>query len=156
MKHIAKPLAAAVLLAATFFTAGCVSNYSGDTYSQAEARKQMTVYYGTLTRIEPVVIEGNEGAVGGIAGGVVGGAVGSTIGGGSGNTVATVVGAVVGAAAGAAIERRTTTQQAYAFEVELKDGRIMSVTQTLGQDTFTVGQQVRVLVGADGTTRIRP
>lgn len=116
----------------------------------------MTVYYGVLKRIEPVVIEGNEGVVGGVAGGVVGGAIGSTIGGGSGNTVATVVGAVVGAAAGAAIERNSTTRQAYAFEVELKDGRVMSVTQALGQDTFTVGQDVRVLVGADGTTRIRP
>ena len=77
--HVAKSLS--VAFAAAVFASGCVSDYSGSTYSQSEARQQMAVYYGTLKRIEPVVIEGNEGVVGGVAGGVVGGAIGSTIGG---------------------------------------------------------------------------
>lgn len=157
MKHTTKPLAAAVLAAAiAVSTTGCVSDYSGASYTQAEARTQNTVYYGTLRRIEPVVIEGNEGTVGAVAGGVMGGALGSAVGGGSGNTIATVAGALAGAAAGAFAERNMTTQQAYALEVELSDGRVMSVTQTLGNDTFTVGQQVRVLVAGNGTTRVRP
>lgn len=156
MKTTMKPLAAAVAIAAIFASTGCVSDYSGASYTQAEARMQNTVYYGTLTRIEPVVIEGNEGVVGAVAGGALGGALGSAVGGGSGNTIATVAGLVAGAAVGAATERSATKQQAYAFEVQLSDGKTMSVTQTLGNDTFTVGQQVRVLVSPNGTTRVRP
>ena len=157
MKYLTKPLAAAVATAALVFsTTGCVSDYSGASYTQAEARMQQTVYRGTLTSIEPVVIEGNEGTVGAVAGGVMGGALGSAVGGGSGNTIATVAGALVGAAAGAMAERNMTKQQAYALEVTMPDGRVMSVTQTLGNDTFTVGQNVKVLVGSNGTTRVRP
>ena len=156
MKHVINPLAAAVATAAVFLSAGCVSDFSGSTISQAEARTQMSVSYGTITRIEAVTIEGNDGVVGAVAGGALGGAVGSAFGGGSGNAIATVVGAVVGAAAGASVERTSTTQQAYSFEVTLDDGRIVAVTQTPGSDTFSVGQRVRLLVSRDGTTRIRP
>ncbi|MBR1836319.1 MAG: hypothetical protein IJ783_03445, partial [Kiritimatiellae bacterium] len=62
-----------------------------------------------------------------------------------------------GAAAGAAAEKSLTKQNGLAIEVQLDgDGRVMSVTQVAGSDAFAVGQRVRVLVGADGTTRVRP
>ncbi len=155
MKHSISLLSAAA--AAAVFAVGCASDFSGSSYAQNSARAQHTVYYGTITHIEGAVIEGDSGVVGAIAGGVVGGLLGNTIGGGHGRDLAAGVGAVAGAATGAAIEKGATKQNALAIEVQLDgDGRVMSVTQTQGGDSFAVGQRVRVLVGSDGTTRVRP
>ena len=149
MKHSISLLSAAA--AAAVFAVGCASDFSGSSYAQNSARAQHTVYYGTITHIEGAVIEGDSGVVGAIAGGVVGGLLGNTIGGGHGRDLAAGVGAV------AAIEKGATKQNALAIEVQLDgDGRVMSVTQTQGGDSFAVGQRVRVLVGSDGTTRVRP
>lgn len=155
MKHCNPILLLAAAVAV--FSAGCASDFSGSSYAQSSARTQQTVYYGTITHIEGAVIEGNSGIVGAVAGGVVGGLLGNTVGGGHGRDLAAGVGAVAGAATGAAVEKSATKQNALAIEVQLDgDGRVMSVTQTAGNDSFAVGQRVRVLVGADGTTRVRP
>ena len=147
---------AAACAAATLLVAGCTTDYSGSAYDKDFVRQQHSIFHGVITRMDQAKIEGEAGLVGGAAGGILGAAGGSAIGGGSGNTIATAIGLVGGAAIGAATQKKATTQSAYEFTVKLDDGRELSVVQTLGPDTFVVGQNVRVLVAPDGTTRIRP
>lgn len=135
---------------------GCTTDYSGSAYDPQFVRMPHTVTTGTIQRMDVVKIEGEAGLAGTAGGGIVGGAIGSTMGGGSGSTVTTALGALGGALLGGAIEKKATTQSAYEFEVLLENGRRITIVQTLGPDTFAVGQTVRVLTAPDGTSRIRP
>ena len=132
----------AAAAAALLLAAGCAEDLSGSSYGRSSARSAYTEMEGEILSVAPVTIEGREGVLGGLAGGIIGAAVGSTIGG------------VAGAAAGAGAEKAGTKQNGVELRVKLDDGRIMNVTQTLGDDSFAPGQRVRVLFGAD--TRVRP
>ncbi len=135
---------------------GCTTDYSGSAYDPQFVRMPHTVTMGTIQRMDVVKIEGEAGVAGSVGGGIVGGAIGSTLGGGSGTTVTTALGALGGALLGSAAEKKITTQSAYEFELLLENGKRMTVVQTLGPDTFYIGQTVRVLTAPDGTSRIRP
>ncbi len=142
--------------AATMLVTGCLTDYSGSAYDKEFVRMPHTISHGVITRMDYAKIEGEAGIVGGAAGGILGAAGGSAIGGGSGNTIATALGMVGGAAIGAAAQKKATTQNAVEFTVKLDNGNELSIVQTLGPDTFVVGQAVRILTAPDGTSRIRP
>ena len=57
--------------------------------------------------------------------------------------------------AGTAAEKNMTTVAGLEIEVELASGEVLLVVQEKDAE-YAVGEQVRVVVGADGTTRIRP
>ncbi len=154
MKTTTTLCALAAAAAALLLVPGCADDLSGSNYSSSTARSAYTEVEGELLSVTPVTIEGKEGLLGGIAGGIIGAAVGSTIGGGHGRDVAAAIGGVAGAAAGATAEKAGTKQNGVELRVRLDDGRILNVTQTLGNDSFAPGQRVRVLFGAD--TRVRP
>lgn len=137
-------------------TAGCLTDYSGSAYDPEFVRKPHIVKNGVITRMDVVQIQGEGGVAGSLGGAVAGGILGSMVGGGRGSALAATGGAVAGGLLGNAVEKKMTTQNATEFEVQLDDGSKISVVQTLGGDTFFIGQQVRVLVANDGTTRIRP
>jgi len=123
---------------------------SGNVYSRDQARTSHSVYYGTILRVEEVVLEGTQTGAGTIAGGVMGSAVGS----GAGRTIATAGGAILGGMAGSAIEKGATTTTGVELEVELDSGELLLVVQE--QDTlYRVGDRVRVIKDARGTTRVR-
>lgn len=154
MKPTTHLCALAAAAAALLLAPGCADNLSGSSYSSSTARSAYTEVEGELLAVTPVTIEGKEGVTGGLAGAILGAAVGSTIGGGHGRTVATAIGGVAGAAAGAGTEKAMTKQNGVELRVKLDDGRVVNVTQTLGDDSFFPGQRVRVLFGSD--TRVRP
>jgi outer membrane lipoprotein SlyB len=134
---------------------GCQStSQGGRTVTRDQAQRQMTVFQGTVLRVEDVQIQGRESGVGTVGGAVVGGIVGSTIGGGRGRTLAATGGALAGAAGGSAVEQRRTTRPALEIEVELDDGRIMVIVQEKDDD-FIVGDRVRLIGATDGTFRVR-
>jgi len=140
---------------------GCASNkYDGDNYGRIDARKAFEVMPATILKITPVKIEGTSGVVGGVAGGAVG-ATGA-------NAVASSAGAtgpwrnfwailfgVGGAGAGAVAEQRLTTIDALEIMVKYPDGRVESIVQGKGNDVFTVGQEVSVLIQGS-ERRVRP
>ena len=103
-----KMQAAAGAMLAVLVLGGCAQGLGGGTYSRTEARRAMTVQFGTIESVRAVQLEGTKTPVGSVAGAAVGGIAGSTIGGGRGQAVATVIGAVVGGVAGAAVEEGTT------------------------------------------------
>lgn len=146
-------LLAVILLATTLAAAGCASSSSGRVYSRHEARFAWDVHYGDVVSVDDAVIEGRRTPLGRIGGGLVGYQAGRSVGGGSGRAVAGAVGAVAGAVAGAAIEERATRQQAWQFTVELDNGRAIAVVQARDQ-SFVVGERVRVFMRRDGAARV--
>lgn len=133
---------------------GCAPGYSADTYRRSQAGQSLSVYYGTVLRVDQVGIEGTRSGVGTVGGGVAGGVAGSTIGSGTGSRIAAVAGALAGAAAGAAVEEGITRKQGLEIEVELDSGELVVVVQEADQ-MFRVGDRVRLIRGADGQTKVR-
>ena len=138
----------------SLIVAGCAGSRSGSVYSRDQSQQSLSVYYGTVLEVRPVMIEGTKSPAGPIMGGVTGAAIGNTIGGGTGRAVATVVGGVVGALAGGAIEEGVTGRNGLEITVELDNGQIIAVVQE-ADDQYLVGDRIRILKSADGTTRVR-
>lgn len=143
-----------LVLASGLLFAGCAPSTSGNVYTRDQARTSHSVSYGTIVRAEPVTIEGKSSPAGAIGGGALGGVLGNAVGGGSGRGIATVAGAVVGAAAGSAVEKNVTTVQGVELEVELDNGELILVVQE-ADSAYRVGDRVRVIKDARGTTRVR-
>lgn len=133
---------------------GCGISQSGQVYTQGQAQRSLSVYYGTIIELRDVTIEGSSSGAGTVIGGVAGGVAGSTIGHGSGSTLAAVAGALAGAAAGSAIEKKSGTKPATEFTIELDNGRLMAVVQEK-EGYYRVGDRVRLLQSGDGTWRVR-
>lgn len=134
---------------------GCMpESRSGSVYTRDQARTSQSVNYGTILRVETVTIEGTQSGAGTVAGGAMGGALGSAVGGGSGRTIATVGGAILGGIAGAAVEKGVTTAPGVELEVELDSGELIAVVQEMDAE-YRVGDRVRILRDAKGTTRVR-
>ncbi|MEJ2470906.1 MAG: glycine zipper 2TM domain-containing protein [Desulfuromonadales bacterium] len=154
-RQLSKSLLVALFcLALGTLTACMPESRSGDVYSRDQARTSQSVYYGTLLRVEEVMIEGTQSGAGTIAGGVMGGVLGSAIGGGSGQRIATAGGAVLGGMAGSAIEKNATSAVGVELEVELDNGELLVVVQEK-DSVYRVGDRVRVLRDGRGTTRVR-
>lgn len=146
-------------LVATLFSIGILTacmpeSRSGNVYSRDQARTSHSVNYGTVLRVEEVTIEGTQSGAGTVAGGAMGGALGSAVGSGSGRAIATVGGAIIGGIAGSAIEKGVTTDAGLEIEVELDNGELLLVVQEK-DDIYRVGDRVRVIRDARGTTRVR-
>ncbi|MDY0011833.1 MAG: glycine zipper 2TM domain-containing protein [Rhodocyclaceae bacterium] len=140
-------------LVAALGLGGCASSLGGDTYGRAEARRVMSVKYGTVEAVRAVKLEGTKSPVGTVAGAAVGGVAGSSIGSGKGAAVGAVVGAVAGAVAGAAIEEASTRKPGVEITVRLESGSVFAVVQEDGGEGFQIGERVRVLEDR-GVTRV--
>jgi outer membrane lipoprotein SlyB len=141
-----------VLLAALSLQ-GCATPASGQVYTRQEAKLAWDVHYGEVVAVDEAVIEGQRTALGRIGGGLIGYEAGRTVGGGSGRRIAGAVGAVAGAVTGQAIEERATREEAWQFTVELDGGRTITIVQARDQ-TFVVGERVRVYMRRDGAARV--
>lgn len=144
---------AATAVALGVLLGGCASGLGGGTYERAEARRAMTVQYGTVEAVRLVRLEGTKSPVGTVAGAAVGGVAGSGVGGGSGRAIATVIGAVAGGMAGSAIEEGVTRQRGVEVTVRLDNGQTLAVVQADEGEGFRPGERVRMLRDG-GTTRV--
>lgn len=134
---------------------GCApQSQSGRVYTQGQARTTQQVFYGTILRVEEVTIEGSQSGAGAIGGAVVGGLLGSMVGGGKGSTLAAAGGAIAGGLAGSKVEKNVTTKIGVEIEVELDNGAIQVIVQEKDDD-YRIGDRIRIVKGADGTSRVR-
>jgi outer membrane lipoprotein SlyB len=139
--------------AAVFLLGGCAAGLGGGDYARTEARREMTVEFGTVESVRAVQLEGTKTPVGPVAGAAVGGIAGSTVGGGRGAAIATVLGAVAGGVAGAAVEEGATRKPGVEVTVRLDNGPYLAVVQEDGGEQFRPGERVRILRDG-GTTRV--
>ena len=145
-------LTVALVAIATLITS-CASSRSGSIYTRDQARQAQTVQLGVVTHVRTVLIEGTKTPAGTLAGGALGGVAGSAVGGGKGKDLMTVVGAIAGAAAGSAAEEGLTRKEGLEITVKLENGTVLAVVQE-ADEAFQVGDSVRILKSADGTTRV--
>jgi outer membrane lipoprotein SlyB len=142
----------AVFSVALLALAGCAGSQSGSSYSQSQARGEMTVRMGVVESVRQVTIEGEKTPVGALAGGIVGGVAGSNVGGGKGSTIGSVLGAVAGGVAGNAIEGHVSKKAGLEITVKFDNGQMVAITQEADEE-FRPGERVRVLSG-HGATRV--
>ena len=156
-KHIdtrgRKLRAMAAAAVAVLVLGGCAQGLGGGTYSRTEARRAMTVQFGTVESVRAVQLEGTKTPVGSVAGAAIGGIAGNTVGGGRGQAIATVIGAVAGGLAGSAVEEGATRQPGVEVTVRLDNGQFLAVVQADEGERFRLGERVRILRDA-GTTRV--
>ena len=133
---------------------GCASTLSGESYSRDEARRTQQVQIGVVEFVRPVVIEGTKTPIGAGAGAIIGGIAGGAVGEGRGSAISSVLGSVAGGLAGAAAEEQVTKRQGVEVTVRLESGKVIAIVQEEApNETFTVGERVRVL-SVGGTTRV--
>lgn len=151
-----KALMAATLAAAVALTGCATPRQSGSTYTPADARRPMSVQMGTVQGLRDVRIENNRPAgIGTGAGAIVGGIAGNTIGGGRGAAIATVLGALAGGVGGSYAERAAGNKAGVEITVRTDDGQTFAIVQEAGDESFEVGQRVRVLRDpSNGQTRV--
>jgi outer membrane lipoprotein SlyB len=102
---------------------------------------------GTVVDVQPVHHKDKHFGAGTAIGAVAGGLLGHTVGKGDGRTAATVGGAVAGGAVGHAVEKNNRDgNTAWRYQVELDNGRRVTVTMGDNQDIQN-GDRVRVSSG---------
>lgn len=139
-------LVGAVLLSAC-------STTSPDVVQRGDAQRLSQVQDATVLSSRPVVVDGSQSGIGGVAGGVTGAIAGSSVGGRREGQIVGVIGAVAGAVIGNAVERSATREDALEIIVQLRNGERRSIVQARGTESFHAGDPV-VLVTTGGKTRI--
>ena len=132
---------------------GACSTTSPDVIQRGDAQRMSQVQDATVLSIRPVVVEGQQSGVGGVAGAVAGGVAGSTVGGHREGAVVGVLGAVAGAMIGNAVERFGTREEAVEILIQLKNGERRSIVQARAGETLNPGDSV-ILVSTGGKVRV--
>ncbi|CAD5372116.1 putative Outer membrane lipoprotein SlyB [Rubrivivax sp. A210] len=132
--------------------AACTTT-SPDVVSRNEAQRLSTVVDAVVLTTRPVVVDGAQSGIGGVAGTVVGGIAGSNVGGRRESAVVGIIGAVVGGVVGNATERAATREEAVEILVQLRNGDRRSVVQAKASETFAPGDPV-LLISTGGKVRV--
>ncbi|WP_018970109.1 glycine zipper 2TM domain-containing protein [Rubritalea marina] len=145
------PIAASSSL---LFSSCAQNSITGDTYQRGEAGRAQSVLTGTVTSVRNVKIEGDADTgkwVGAIAGGILGHELGDD---GWSRAAGSAAGAAVGSAVGSHTSKALGSEQGVEINVQLDNGRSMSVVQAFNpNERFNVGDKVRIL-GGGGRTRV--
>ena len=136
-------------------SAGCTLPSSSRVVSRQQAGQLQRVEYGTVEKVEVVVIEGRRGQIGTVGGGLTGAAATGGVGQGIGTDLARAGGAIAGAVTGQAIEEGLTRKDAREYTIKLENGSRVVVTQD-GSTTFGPGERVAVASGGGGARVLAP
>ncbi len=140
-----------------FTLAACGPKVGAYDTSAQNARTMQEVMYGHVTAIHHARIN-NDGSIGEtlgtVGGAVIGALIGNMFGGGTGQTLATIGGGLVGSAAGYGAGQALNNQEGYEIEVELENGKRVSVVQGTDQ-AFQLGQSVAI-IRSGNTVRVTP
>jgi outer membrane lipoprotein SlyB len=145
-------LMTSLTVAAALVLSAC-STTSPDVVQRGDAQRLSQVQDATVLSARPVIVDGSQSGVGGVAGGVTGAIAGSSVGGRREGAVVGVIGAVAGAVIGNAIERSATKEDALEIIVQLRNGERRAIIQARGAESFNSGDPV-VLVTTGGKTRV--
>jgi len=152
MKQVWSVAAKTASMVSLCVLAAC-STTSPDVIKPGDAQRLSQVEDAVVLSSRPVVVEGSQSGLGGVAGAVVGGVAGS----GSGNNrtaaVVGVLGAVAGSVVGNAVERFGTREDAVEILLQMPNGQRRAIVQAKGTETFNPGEAV-ILVTTGGKTRV--
>jgi outer membrane lipoprotein SlyB len=141
------------LLTAALVALSACTTTNPDVVQRGDAQRLSQVQDATVLSVRPVVVDGSQSGIGGVAGGVAGAIGGSTVGGRREGQVVSVIGAVAGAVIGNAIERSATREEAVEILLQLRNGERRAVVQAKGNENFAPGEPV-ILVTTGAKTRV--
>lgn len=150
-----KKVALGVMVLLGVSLTACTFPSKGRVVSRQQAGKMRRLEYGTVQKVNNVVLEGQRGPIGLYGGGGAGVAAGGAVGHGVGQDLAQVGGGIVGAVAGEAVEEAVTRKDALEMFIKLDSGAMVVITQA-GPPTFNVGERVAVASGAGGAQVLLP
>lgn len=136
-------------------SAGCTFPSSSRVVSRSQVGRAQRIDYGTIEKMNSVVVAGQRGQIGTLGGGLTGAAATSDVGHGAGHALAQAGGAVVGAVAGQAVEEVVTRKDALEIIVKLDNGSLVMVTQETSPG-FQIGDRVLVASGGGGDRVMLP
>jgi outer membrane lipoprotein SlyB len=126
--------------------AGCMRDYSPNTYSSAAAQQANKVTQGVVVGYREVMISA-DGTVGAVTGGAAGGVLGAQT---PGSNVATALGTIggtfLGGLIGTGVEHAAGDTRAFEYLVRQTDASLVSVTQK-DEEPLPVGEKVLVIAG---------
>jgi len=149
-----KQLISISALALAALAAGCTTT-SPDVISRNDAQRMSNVLDATVLSTRPVIVDGTQSGIGGVAGGVVGGIAGGSVGGRRESVAVGVIGAVVGSVIGNVAERAATREDAVEILLQLRSGERRAVVQAKANDSFQPGDAV-ILVTTGSKVRVIP
>ncbi|QDF66768.1 glycine zipper 2TM domain-containing protein [Shewanella sp. SNU WT4] len=154
---MAKISVIALIIISSVGLTACTSNPYGDAYSVADAQQIQTVTAGTIVKLVPVTLSGeNSSTIGTIAGGAIGAILGSHIGGGSGSEIAAIGGGLLGGIVGNDAGQAAGTHNGVNIVIQLSDGQTVAIVQQVNpRILFQVGEQVDIYQ-LNGTARVVP
>ena len=153
----AKLLAVTAAVGLATLVTGCAPDINAMDYNSSQAGQAAQTVPGTVIQAMPVKVSGdNNGGMGlGTLAGAAAGAIGgSVLGGGTRmNLLGGLGGALIGGAVGNYAQNKLTQQVGMQYQVRLKNGQVVSVTQGMNP-RYNVGDRVFVILG--GKARIIP
>ena len=140
-----------VVTSAIFLVSCQATNQGSRSFTSSQAQAVMPSFYGRIVHVREVQLQSNDTTVGGAAWNVLYSVTNSPSN-RRGPAIATV-GADTSAGT-VARERAHATVPGWELEVELESGEILVIIQEQ-DDTFKVGDHVRIIEAPDGSFRVR-
>lgn len=132
--------------------AGCTFPSSAKTLPQSQVGQLQKRSVATITKISPVVIDGQKTSMGQYGGAVIGGAAAVPGGGGisgRGDALAVAGASILGAVVGQAVEELATRKKAQEITIQMPDGSVYVIVHPTPPE-FQVGDKVHVISGPNG------
>jgi outer membrane lipoprotein SlyB len=120
-------------------------------YSRKQARQPYATFYGEVTAVRAVTIEGEPSWVGGWGGYIVGAQVAGEA---THSGVGAALGGVAGAVVGQSIEKAATTETGLEIQVKLDNGDLLTVVQS-DAIRFVAGDRVKILRRGNSEARVQ-
>jgi outer membrane lipoprotein SlyB len=137
----------------TILLSGC-AGHTDKMYSSSDAGRPWVIQEATVIQVNEATIEGSESIIGTVGGGIIGYSLGHAVGGGSGSSIAGAVAGVAGAVAGKKVEKAATRKNAWEILVDVEGGvERLAIVQPADQ-SFSVGEKVRIYTRSDGSARV--
>lgn len=138
--------------AAALVLTGCTFPSSARTLPQSQVGQLQKRSVATITKISPVVIDGQKTNMGQYGGAVIGGAAAVPGGGGisgRGDALAVAGASILGAVVGQAVEEVATRKKAQEITLQMPDGTVYVIVHPTPPE-FQVGDKVHVISGPNG------
>lgn len=129
---------------------GCATQ-SQDVYDFREAGQSTIVEFGTVLKVRPIQIKGQNTGTGAVIGGLAGATGGSAIGGGDGRIYGAIGGLVVGAVAGAVAEQAIQDKKGMEYTIVTEKGKVLTIPQYLKKEEPVYPKGTRVMVQTSGS-----
>jgi len=144
-----KKLLLATALASTLMLTAC-QHPGQNNYGEFDVGQNIETQFGTIIKMRPVDITGQNTGTGASVGALAGMTAGSTVGQGDGQIVGMLAGALIGGIAGAVVEQEMKDRKGIEYVIVLHNKKTITIVQNLKKDDEPLHKGQRVIVQTSG------